>query len=341
MIYHVTCNTDNNYAQHCCAMLCSLFETNKDLRFVVHILTNELNNDIKTSLEELAKRYNNELKFYIVDETQLEGLQYREKRPLTKAAYYRILLPSIIPSDIDKILYLDCDMIVLQSVEELFDIDIDEYALAATTDSSPFSEIHRRQLGFDMNSKAFCSGIMLINLKYWRGHNAQNRLIEFSKQKRYPVYLHDQDALNRIFKNQWFVLSSKFNHTTLSICSPNKFRDDILEYTFNPVVWHYSSDLKPWFNISFPGKKNYIKYLRISEFSAPKFVKVKFKYRISVYSKIIRYYLSLYLYPVVPRIVELLIRDIYTYTKGIGILLMSPKKYKRFIVSEWEKRRNN
>ena len=230
-------------------------------------------------------------------------------------------------------------MIVLQSIKELFDIDLNLYALAATTDSSPYSDIHRRQLGFDLNTTAFCSGIMMINLKYWREHNAQDKLIKFSKEKRTPVYLHDQDALNHVFRNNWFVLPPKYNHTSMSITPLSRFEYDNLEYAFNPIVWHYSSDLKPWFNIPFPGKSNYIKYLKLSEFPNYKFINKEFKFRVSSYYKIARYYISRYLYPVTPNVLKLLAHDIYMIIKTLGVLLITPSKFNRFLVSEWGKRR--
>ena len=96
MTYNVTCNTDNNYAQHCCAMLTSLFENNKDCKINLHILTKELSEYNTSFIIELCQRYDNEVKIYNVDETILEGVKFRKKNPLSKAAYYRILLPNIL-----------------------------------------------------------------------------------------------------------------------------------------------------------------------------------------------------------------------------------------------------
>ena len=92
MIYHVTCNTDDNYLQHCCAMLCSLFENNKEMTFHVHLLTHSLAADGKSFLNSLCQRYGYKINVYDVDEMKLEGVKFRKNRPLTKAAYYRILL---------------------------------------------------------------------------------------------------------------------------------------------------------------------------------------------------------------------------------------------------------
>ena len=95
-------------------------------------------------------------------------------------------------------------------------MDISNYALAACVDSSPYRSNHRNQLGLSLTVLAFCSGVMLLNLEYWRSHNALVKLLKFSKRERVPVYLHDQDSLNFVFKNQWFVLPPKWNRGVMS-----------------------------------------------------------------------------------------------------------------------------
>ena len=100
MVFNITCNTDNNYAQHCCAMLCSLFDNNKEHTLIVHVLTKNLSEINKSAIHKLGKTYSQDIIFYEVDETNLEGVQFRKNRPLTKAAYYIILLHKILPQDI-------------------------------------------------------------------------------------------------------------------------------------------------------------------------------------------------------------------------------------------------
>lgn len=166
-MYNITCNTDDNYAQHCNAMLCSLFENNKDEEITVHVLCGNLSETNRQLIKDLSVRYQQQVLFHAVDESVLDGVQFRSKRPLTKAAYYRLLLSSIL-RDVDKVLYLDCDMIVLGKIKELFDIELDNYALAAVLDPMPYNNQHQMQLHLSTETHTFCSGIMLVNLEYWR-----------------------------------------------------------------------------------------------------------------------------------------------------------------------------
>ena len=335
MTYHVTCNTDDNYAQHCCAMLCSLFENNKDMGFNVHILTSGLSVNNMGQIKKLCEKYQSQLMVYDVDESRLEGVKFRKSRPLTKAAYYRILLPDYLDKSIERVLYLDCDMIVMGSLKELFDLEIDNYALAATLDCMPWNSIHRSQLQFEADERSFCSGIMMINLKYWREHDAMEKLLEYSKRDKNPVHLHDQDSFNYVFKKQWFLIPPKWNKPSNSFLTnmDNLQYFDIFEYVYNPKIIHFSSQAKPWLNMTFPYSSEYRFYLDLSGFDNPHFTKVTFRERLLFSIWNAKYYIRKYIVPFVPRLFIFVIEDIAKFFKII-IVLINRRQMKEFMLKE-------
>lgn len=337
MTYNVTCNTDDNYAQHCCAMLCSLFENNKDVEFHVHILTHGLSVDNTEQIGRLCDRYNCRHTIYEVDESRLDGVKFRNYCPLTKAAYYRILLPDILNKDIEKILYLDCDIIVLENIKEIYEIELNNYALAACIDACPYNSHHRNQLGLSMTDYAFCSGVMMINLSYWREHQAVTKLLEFSRRDREPVYLHDQDSLNYVFKNKWLVLPPKWNRGVLSsfTSQPGEKDYDYLEYFLSPKILHYANHMvKPWFDVNFPERKHYIKYLSKSGYTPPNFIHRSFSQKVFVYKSSISYYANKYIRPFIPDIVEIIIKDIYDLISIIFFSIFNQCKFKQKILNK-------
>lgn len=301
MKFDVVINTDDNYIQHCMAMLCSLFENNKSHNIDIHVLTHHLNEKNRTWIKKISNRYENNCYFYIVDESRLGNVQFRKERPLSKAAYYRLLLSSILPDSIKKILYLDCDIIVLRDVSEIFALEIEDYALAATLDNFPYSQQHRLQLHLEVDDRTFCSGVMLVNLCYWRKHSSEEQLLEYANRHRKEVYLHDQDVLNYQFKRKWFLLPPKWNRTALSLF-PTPFyaykHFDYKDYRKFPMLIHYADlTVKPWMKIKMPNKKYYLTYLKQSKYTHIKFESVTFPKKLLIY----RRYIILYL----KRIIEL------------------------------------
>lgn len=337
MIYHVTCNTDDNYAQHCCAMLCSLFENNKEYDFHIHILTYKLSKGNTDEINRLCERYHCQCSIYEVDEKRLEGVKLRKKRPLTKAAYYRILLPEILDETIEKILYVDCDIIILDRIVDIFGVNIEKYALAACIDACPYSSVHRNQLGLSMTDYAFCSGLMLINLKYWRAQRAVEKLLEFSKKDRNPVFLHDQDSLNYVFKNQWLVLPPRWNRGVMSFfqIQPGERQFDFEEYDATPKLIHYASNFaKPWYDVSFPERGYYLKYLKLSGFSDIKFLQRTFRQKLVVYKAALVYYANKYLRPFIPNFIELIIKDVIDLVIMLCLLVFNHSKLKKKMLTK-------
>ena len=329
MIYHVTCNTDDNYAQHCCAMLCSLFENNKGYDFHVHILTNKLSERNNKEINGLCQRYQCQYTIYEVNESRLDGVKFRKKRPLTKAAYYRILLPEILDKKIDKVLYIDCDIIILDTIIDIYNIEIESYALAACSDFSPWDNCHRLQLNLGLNDYAFCSGLMLINLKFWRECDAINKLLDFSKKERSTIYYHDQDALNYVFRRQWFMLPPIWGRGVLASFQVIPFGRpfDYTDYMERPKLLHYARGiLKPWYNVYFPERKYYIKYLELSNYAYPVFIDRTFKQKMEVYIASIKYVINKYLRPWFPPFMEYIIFDIVSILKALYYLFFNRKK---------------
>ena len=301
MNYHICCCTDDNYAQPCAAMLCSLLENNKLVanKFIVHILISDLSTDNRNVLKSLLMRYDSKCEFHNVDSQKLIGVQFRKFRPLTEAAYYRILLSSVLSTSINKVLYLDCDLIVLGDITELFDIELENYPLAAVEEPVEISDAHRRQLSIPYGESYFNSGVLLINLNYWREHNCELSLLEFSKRPR-NVYCHDQDALNYVFKGIWYKLPPKYNKSNIATLDNINFFNliDLYEYSKHPVIIHYIDEPKPWQNIWLTrNKKLYYRYLQLSQYGTQaNALHISMKKKMHLYKSILIYYLKSFLY---------------------------------------------
>lgn len=253
---HVACSTDDNYAVLCGVMLYSLLANSKDSRRIhIHILVSFLSDENRQKFSIQTERFGARLTFHVVDDTLLEGCKYRaRKHPLSKAAYYRILLASILLG-VDTVVYLDCDMVVLADLAPLMEIDISQYAVAAVEDYDlQRISAHRQQLQFTTDDHYFNSGFMLINLKYWREYGAEEQLLEFSKRER-KVFFHDQDAMNAVFRKVWLRLPPAWNHfNVFQVRLEGMFlnKEELRQFDKAPCVIHYGGRyFKPWFKLPF------------------------------------------------------------------------------------------
>ena len=272
--YHIGCSTDDNYIHHASVMICSLLENNKENNIVIHLLHDILSDENKGFLSSLTGRYGAQIVFHKVDVQRLQGVKFRSRRPLSMAAYYRLLLSSVL-SEIDKVLYLDVDTAVLGDVRSLFELDMEGYALAAVKDVVPCFDDHRSSLSIPYDTDYFCSAVMLVNLKYWRDNDVETALIEFAKRDR-VVYCHDQDALNYLFKHLWYQLPPKWNRFNMNYIPAREFRDyrDRFEYWHRPMIIHFS-DYKPEHScFCIKSADIYKRYYDLSGCTALKYVKV-------------------------------------------------------------------
>lgn len=135
----------------------------------------------------------------------------------------------------EKVLYLDCDIIVTESLDGLFNLDLKNYPVAAVPD-------------LPTTNDGFNSGVLLINNKYWKENDILNRLIKLTVEYHEKVY-GDQGILNILFKDKWYRLSLTYNLQVGSDSQENLIGNIGWYDLFDgiPKVIHYTYTHKPWF----------------------------------------------------------------------------------------------
>lgn len=258
---NIVCATDDNFVQHCCIMLVSLLYNNKDVN--IYVLTEGLKKGNQKIIENEVNRYNGQVHFCIVDSSIVEKFPMPKNvgtTHISRATYYRLLMPDLLPKDVEKILYLDCDIVINKSIEELWNIDITNYALAAVPQIAAGKAAER--LGYPMEYGYFNAGVNLLNLKYWRENDIENKLVNYLYENYDRIVYHDQDALNAVLHDkclhilpQWNQNSNSFDRTIfdkndvrdgVTINDYKKEKENIKQYRHNPVVIHFVSKPKPW-----------------------------------------------------------------------------------------------
>ena len=160
------------------SMLCSLLEHNPIIR--IHFFHGSIPRSELLKLEALAANYGCEkIVFYDVRQANFEDL--RVDKWASIAVYYRLLAPRLLPDTIEKVLYLDSDLIVRKSLAPLWNTDIADRPLAAVPDY--IGGTAGRDLGLPDGTKYFNSGVLLMNLQYWRRTVSYTHLILFNRHR--------------------------------------------------------------------------------------------------------------------------------------------------------------
>ena len=246
---NILCATDENYAPYCGIMLTSLFESNKDCYFVVYIFQDGSVTEVNVrKYERLAEKYGNEIVLKTIDESVVKGFSIDENSYITIPTYYRLLAATLLPANINKVIYLDCDIVVVDSIKPLWDVNLEGKALAVCEDCDYQCHSKRMNLG---EFSYFNAGVMVINLDYWRKHDLSLKFKNFNFDHPIGLLLMDQDILNGVCFDEKVWLPVRYNYMVSyfvkvlwTVYSEEKRRYYLNECN-RAVVLHYAVE-KPW-----------------------------------------------------------------------------------------------
>ena len=203
----IVCNINNDYIRHCAVMLRSLRDFNPRDDLDVFIVHQRLDSDERAKLVGYLSSFLPSVSFLQVDHALLEG--FPESAHVKLAAYYRLLFPQILPSKIDRIIYLDSDLLVNGSLDELWETRLDSHLVAAASDRN--LDMQRARLGLGADSPYFNSGVMVLKLSDWRQENIANHGLDFALKFPEKLPNCDQDVLNHLLENRCLLLHQRWN----------------------------------------------------------------------------------------------------------------------------------
>lgn len=241
---HLAFSFDQNYIRPFFVLLTSIFASNPDERFHLHVVLTNASAEEKALLTEFTGANHSRISFYDIEVSYVRSFAPHSER-YGLATFYRLLLPAMLSAEVRKFIYLDIDIIVVGRLRELFNTEMGAYPLAAVPEPVDYA---RPDLGLLTVGEYFNAGVLLVNLAAWRQQQVAEQAIRFLKE--YPdkaIYL-DQDALNAVLVHNWLPLNDKFNYTWRAIpyVSGAELRDVIARKT----VIHFNTAIKPWHRLS-------------------------------------------------------------------------------------------
>lgn len=237
---HICTAYDKKYINPARAMLGSLiYNLNSDINVEIHILTCR---DILPQEHYMPKKNGNVvINFYEVDIHKHNLIS--PTGHITNTTYFRLLISQFLPSNIKKIIYLDPDTIVIDSITKLFNHSIpDDCIIKAVEDPVTFDLIRTKHT----MKNYFNAGVMLIDYTKWCDYDVYGK--SFKVIKNYPekITFWDQDALNIVLDKKWSPLKPKWNVIPYFFMDNWQLSNEIKDSSKQPSIVHFSSDDKPW-----------------------------------------------------------------------------------------------
>ena len=245
---HIAINIDKKYFYPCLVFLTSLLDNqNPDSYYVIHILKGKNINvkhyrKISKLIKNKEKNINhNKVIFYDI------GQEFK------KTNYYRIALPSLLPN-IDKIIYIDTDVINFKDLSEMYSIELeDNVFFMGILDNN---KLLTKLKDIKNLKKYINTGILIMNLKSLRKYGIEEKLRKYVS-KHYSNNL-EQIAINAICYNNFGILSIKY--ATFSFNSFKKLvafnkkqykkyrypKYELLKAFHEPTLLHFIGSVKPW-----------------------------------------------------------------------------------------------
>jgi lipopolysaccharide biosynthesis glycosyltransferase len=200
----------------------------------IYILDGGISKFHKMQIMILSERFNNlYIEFIPID------LNLFKDYPLwmhieSLSMYSRLLIPNV-KQNINKAIYLDSDLIVLDDIAKLYDVNLDGYCLAAIAGQENNTTIKNIKCIAGLNDSHiyFNSGVLLFDCNKCREQDIVHKMIAIATDKKRPIHCADQDILNICFENNYKKLDVIYN-----VCHNTKCK--------NPVIRHFTGSEKPW-----------------------------------------------------------------------------------------------
>ena len=261
--------SNDAYVRHLGTSMCSLFDRNRSCQSItVYILSLGLSEDSRAKLEEIAGQYGRRLVF-----AEVGDLESRFDFPVDTGGYdlsimSRLFMGELLPNSVKRVLYLDCDTIVCQSIRPLYETGLGDALVGMVMEPTVYREM-KESIGLGRDDPYYNSGVLLMDLDRWRGEDVLKKLLDFYKSCHGRLFACDQDTINGALKGRIKTLPVKYNYftnyryfrysTLCTMCAAYREigEEAYLEARRSPAIIHYLGDERPWI----AGNHNHFKKL--------------------------------------------------------------------------------
>lgn len=240
---------NKNYLKYLITLLRSL-EVSNEGNFHVYIISNDVKKEDLFLYQEYIEIDRYQFTILSIQEDAFDKAPVTKRYPLV--IYYRIFASKLLPTDVDRILYLDPDIIILKDLHELYQMDFEgNYYIASTNVQEPLRKLNEIKNKAPKNSPYPNSGVMLMNLELLRKYQNEEEVYEYIRKNKSILFLPDQDIFHGLYGNKIKIIDHmKYNLSDRAIRRHNiRSPKHPIYYDWvdkNCYIIHYYGKNKPW-----------------------------------------------------------------------------------------------
>ncbi|AFL99655.1 LPS:glycosyltransferase [Desulfitobacterium dehalogenans ATCC 51507] len=248
---------NSNYIIHLIVMLTSLIESNPGEQFTVYVAHSGMSKEDFTRINHAIDTSRCKIEDIKISDKGLSDAPITSRYP--KEMYYRIFAVKYLPDHLERILYLDPDLVVINPLKEFYTIDFQgNFFAAASHVKEILKRINHVRLNMAEDSTYVNSGVMMMNLSLLRQEQDIHEVYEYIEGYKHRLFLPDQDVLNGVYSDRTLTVDAKIynlseRYYVLYNLNP-KYWDAKIDLDWvrnNTVIIHYCGRNKPW-------KENYM-----------------------------------------------------------------------------------
>ena len=253
---------DENYAEIMAVSIQSMMMVNQWEQIHFYLVEDGIKEDTRQKLISMIREAGNAVTF--ITKPDIRGMLHVELKTLrwSDSAYSRLFLGELFgnESGIDKLLYMDCDTIIVDSLQELWNTDISDHLGAACLEC--MGNMHKRIIGAKSRDPYINTGMLLLNVKRWIEEDIQKIEGDFIKKYRGKTEYVDQGVINGTVSKRFKLVSPRYNLTALAYDFSYKemqiyrkpsfgySEEEWLRAVSKPAVIHFTTSflsVRPWY----------------------------------------------------------------------------------------------
>jgi lipopolysaccharide biosynthesis glycosyltransferase len=261
---------DEAYQPAACVCLMSAFVNSPDIEFRTYLVTDAPNDRLTAAVRRLSDTFIRDIRIAAIEPDQARGLvkslgPVDVQAHITSATMLRLAIPDLLP--IESFLYLDCDIVVQDSLGELLSIDLGDNLVAAATDGLNAANGHKH-LRLAPSEPYINTGVLVVNARAWRDSGGLRRVGQICRDHRGRLGAADQDIVNMFCLTRKLLLERRWNTLQHDFLFSGDWSS--LDVAAFRGIFHFCSEMKPWMAWAPPPTRElYGRYAAVAPWSMP------------------------------------------------------------------------